>query len=218
MTMTKAVIFDMDGTILDTLGDLAAAVNYALAQHGYPARTVAQVRSYLGNGPANLIMQSCPPDTPPERVQAVLATYLPYYAAHCRERTAPYEGIPALLTELKAAGVALAVVSNKQECDVEALRQTYFADTISVAVGGAEGRPLKPDPTGLYLALERLGVAKEDAWFVGDSEVDVTTAKNAGMRCIAVSWGFRDTPDLLAAGADIIVDKPMDAAKYIRGE
>lgn len=218
MGQAKAVIFDMDGTILDTLSDLAASVNYALACHGFPTRTTAEIRSFLGNGPANLIMQSCPAGTAAETVQAVLSTYLPYYAAHCRDNTGPYEDVPALLARLKAAGVAMAVVSNKQECDVEALRQVYFADTVSLAVGGAEGRPLKPDPTGLYIALERLGVSKEDAWFVGDSEVDVATAKNAAMRCVAVSWGFRDASDLQAAGAEIMVDKPLDAVKYILGE
>ncbi|MBQ9859448.1 MAG: HAD family hydrolase [Clostridia bacterium] len=218
MAKAKAVVFDMDGTILDTLGDLVASVNYALAQHGFPTHTAKEIRSYLGNGPANLIMQSCPAGTAKETVAAVLATYLPYYAVHSRDTTGPYAGVAEMLSQLKAAGVAMAVVSNKQECDVEALRQVYFADTVSLAVGGSEGRPLKPDPTGVFIALERLGVAKEDAWFVGDSEVDVVTAKNAGMRCVAVSWGFRDAPDLQAAGAEIIVDTPQDVVKYILGE
>ena len=218
MSKAKAVVFDMDGTILDTLGDLATSVNYALEQHGFPTHTAKEIRSFLGNGPANLIAQACPAGTAEDTVQAVLATYLPYYAAHNRDTTGPYAGVPDLLAQLKAAGVAMAVVSNKQEYDVEALRQVYFADTVLLAVGGAEGRPLKPDPTGVLIALEQLGVAKEDTWFVGDSEVDVATAKNASMRCIAVSWGFRDTPDLRAAGADIIVDTPAEVARYILGE
>ncbi|MBQ8683145.1 MAG: HAD-IA family hydrolase [Clostridia bacterium] len=219
MGTTKAVIFDMDGTILDTLGDLVSSVNYALTQHGYPSRTVKEIRSFLGNGPANLIWRSCPAGTSQQTAAQVLTdTYLPYYAAHCRDTTAPYPGIQALLDTLRQAGIRMAVVSNKQECDVEALRQQFFADTVSLAVGDVAGRPLKPAPDGVLLAMERLGVTPEETWFVGDSEVDVLTARNAGLRCIAVTWGFRDAPELVAAGADILADTPQQAAEYILGK
>lgn len=218
MCKTKGVVFDMDGTVLDTLGDLVASVNYALTQHGLPARTVAEIRSYLGNGPANLLLCACPEGTPKETVQAVLATYLPYYAAHCRDTTGPYPGIPELLTTLQGEGIRMAVVSNKQECDVEALRRLFFADTVTLAVGDVPGRPRKPAPDGVMLAMERLGVTPEETWFVGDSEVDVATAQNAGLRCIAVTWGFRDAPELATAGAEILVDTPEQAAEYILGK
>ncbi len=218
MSLCKGVVFDMDGTILDTLGDLVASVNYALAQHGFPTHTVAEIRSYLGNGPTNLLTRSCPDGTDAATVEQVLETYFPYYAAHSLDTTGPYPGIPELLHTLQQAGIRMAVVSNKQEEAVEALRQQFFADTVSLAVGGVGDRPLKPAPDGVLIALERLGVAKEEAWFVGDSEVDVATARNAGMRCIAVTWGFRDLPDLQAAGAEIIVDTPQQAAEYILGQ
>lgn len=218
VSRTRGVVFDMDGTILDTLGDLTAAVNYALAQHGLPLRTATQIRAYLGNGPANLIRQACPAGTPEETAQMVLATYLPYYALHSQDTTGPYPGIPELLIRLQAQDIRLAVVSNKQECDVEALRRRFFADTVELAVGDVAGRPLKPAPDGVLLAMERLGVRPEETWFVGDSEVDVATARNAGLRCIAVTWGFRDAPALMAAGADILVDTPQQAAEMLLRE
>lgn len=217
MDKRRGVIFDLDGTLLDTLGDLTAAVNYALAAHGYPPRTTAQVRQFVGDGVQWLIRRACPPACDEGAVAQVLETYLPYYARHSLDTTGPYPGIPALLSTLRAAGFAMAIVSNKQEQDVEALRQRFFADTVALAMGGSATLPLKPAPDSTLLALQRLGAAPEDAWFVGDGETDVRTARNAGLRCVAVTWGFRDPEQLRAAGAEILVDTPQQAAAYLLG-
>ncbi len=218
MHITKAVLFDLDGTLLNTLDDLTAGVNYALTRHGFPPRTSREVRSYLGNGPARLLGCACPDGTPPETVAAVLETYLPYYAAHSADATCPYPGVTALLERLSAAGVAVGVVSNKQEVDTVALCRRFFGDRVTVALGDVPDRPRKPAPDGVLQALERLGVSPENAWYVGDSEVDVATARAAGLRCVAVTWGFRDAPELLAAGADVLADTPEQIAEYILNE
>lgn len=196
--MTKAIIFDLDGTLLDTLGDLTAAVNHALTVCGLPTRTKAQVRGYVGDGVKQLIARACPADTNEETQAAVLAEYLPYYAAHNMDLTAPYEGVVALLTALKAAGIATAVVSNKHDTAVQTLCARYFGGLLDLAVGGGDSRPLKPAPDGLLYAMERLGVTSDEVWYVGDSVQDVLTAHNAGVRCAAVTWGFQDACRLAA--------------------
>ena len=196
--MNKAVIFDLDGTLLNTLGDLTAAVNHALAAHGFPTRTEAQVRGYVGDGVRELIARACPPDTDPDTRASVLAAYLSYYAAHNADLTAPYEGIPTLLQELKGAGYRLAVVSNKHDPGVQALTARFFGDDMDLAVGADGTRPLKPAPDNLLYAMERLEIAPADVWYVGDSAQDVMTARAAGVKCIAVTWGFQDEDRLRA--------------------
>lgn len=196
--MKKAVIFDLDGTLLNTLGDLTAAVNYALIAHGFPTRTEEEVRTFVGDGVKELIARSCPLGTDESTREAVLADYLPYYAAHNQDKTAPYEGVMALLTQLKSAGYRVAVVSNKHNAGVQALCTRYFGGLLDLAVGADGTRPLKPAPDGLLYALERLEAAPENAWYVGDSVQDVVTAHAAGVKCAAVTWGFQDA-DRLAA-------------------
>lgn len=190
--MTKAVIFDLDGTLLDTLGDLTAAVNHGLAACGLPARTEAQVRSYVGDGVKELIARACPADAEESTKAAVLAAYLPYYAAHNMHLTAPYEGVMELLTDLRQQGVKTAVVSNKHDPAVRTLCAHYFDGLLDLAVGGGNSRPLKPAPDSLLYAIERLGVDPAAVWYVGDSVQDVMTARNAGVKCAAVTWGFQD--------------------------
>ena len=196
--MRRAVIFDLDGTLLNTLGDLTAAVNHALSAHGFPTHTEAQVRTFVGDGVRELIARACPPDTAEAVRQSVLEAYLPYYAAHNADRTAPYDGVLHLLDSLRAAGYRLAVVSNKHDAGVQALCARFFGEYLDVVVGADGSRPLKPAPDGILYALSRLGVAPEHAWYVGDSAVDVVTARAAGVRCVAVTWGFQD-PVRLAA-------------------
>ena len=204
--MTQAVIFDLDGTLLNTLGDLTAAVNHGLAACGLPARTEAQVRTYVGDGVKELIARACPADAEETTKAAVLAAYLPYYAAHNMDFTAPYEGVMELLTDLRQQGVKVAVVSNKHDSGVQALCAHYFGGLLDLAVGGGDSRPLKPAPDSLLYAIERLGVAPAEVWYVGDSTQDVLTAHNAGVKCAAVTWGFQDASRLAAEKPTCLVD------------
>ena len=204
--MTKAVIFDLDGTLLDTLGDLTAAVNHGLAACGLPVRTAAQVRTYLGDGVKELIARACPAEADDAVREAVLAAYLPYYAAHNQDATAPYEGVLDLLTDLRQQGVKTAVVSNKHDSAVQTLCAHYFGGLLDLAVGGGDSRPLKPAPDSLLYAIERLGVDPNGVWFVGDSVQDVLTARNAGVRCAAVTWGFHDRDRLARECPTALVD------------
>ena len=196
--MNNAVIFDLDGTLLNTLGDLTAAVNHALVAHGFPTHTEAQVRTFVGDGVRELIARACPPDADEDTRQSVLAAYLPYYAAHNADLTVPYDGILDLLAGLRAAGYRLAVVSNKHDAGVQTLCARFFGEYLDVVVGADGTRPLKPAPDGLLYAMERLGVAPDHVWYVGDSAQDVMTAHAAGVKCVAVTWGFQDEPRLLA--------------------
>ena len=196
--MIKAVIFDLDGTLLNTLGDLTAAVNHALTTYGLPTRTEAQVRTFIGDGVKQLIARACPPDTDEATRAAVLAAYLLYYAAHNADETRPYPGVTELLHTLKAAGYRLGVASNKHAPGVQALCARFFGDLLDIAVGNDDTRPPKPAPDILLYAMERLGVTPDEVWYVGDSVQDVMTARNAGVKCAAVTWGFQD-PHRLAA-------------------
>ena len=214
--MNKAAIFDLDGTLLNTLGDLTAAVNHALAAHGFPTRTQAQVRTFLGDGVRELIARACPPDTDPDTQASVLAAYLPYYAAHNADRTVPYDGVLDLLASLRAAGYRLAVVSNKHDAGVQALCARFFGDHLDVVVGADGSRPLKPAPDGLLYAMEQLGVAPDNVWYVGDSAQDVMTARAAGVRSVAVTWGFQDPERLLAQHPTALADIPDEIKRRIR--
>lgn len=208
-------IWDMDGTLLDTLTDLHASVNRALGAFGMPERTRDEVRWFLGNGAKRLIARSVPEDTDEDTRRAVWETFVTDYKRHDRDHTAPYPGIPAALRRLQAAGFRMAVVSNKVEPSVEALRREFFADTLAVAVGDADGRPCKPAPDGTFEALRRLGLTPAEAVFVGDTDVDMETARNAGLPCVTAGWGFRDGDFLRAHGAVNIAATPEEAAEMI---
>ncbi len=202
--MYNAIVWDLDGTLLDTLNDLAASVNEALSRHGMPLRTKDEVRAFVGNGIRNLILRAVPDGTDADTADAVLETFTSYYKEHMNDTTAPYPGVPEMLASLKAAGVKMAIVSNKAHFATKELAKLYFADTIDAPVGAKDGVPKKPAPDAVYAALDEMGVTKDKAVFIGDSEVDVVTGKNAGMDVIAVSYGFRDEDTLRKAGAKVI--------------
>lgn len=205
----QAVLFDLDGTLLDTLQDLADSANYALATAGFPTRTLEEIRAFIGNGVGLLIRRALPQDAGAEAEAACLAQFRAHYLTNLSNKTAPYPGILPLLDRLNAAGLRLAVVSNKFDGAVKALCQTYFGPRIPVAIGESEGVTRKPAPDTVLRALEELGVAADKAVYVGDSDVDILTARNSGLDCISVSWGFRDADFLRAHGAIQLADTPQ---------
>lgn len=202
--MKKAVIFDLDGTLLDTLEDLKNALNYALTAHGYPENSTEEVRKKVGDGLAKLVERAVPQGTGEAEQAAVLEVFKPYYAAHCREKTRPYRGVLELLAQLKAKGVKTAIVSNKADEAVKTLSREFFGESMDFAVGEKEGVRRKPAPDTVLTALSALNVTAEDAVYVGDSEVDLATAENAQMDCVAVTWGFRDEEFLITKGAKML--------------
>ena len=207
------ILFDMDGTVLDTLRDLWASTNAVLRELGHPARTLDEIRSYVGNGAANQIRCAMPAGSSDAALADALARYQAHYAAHCREHTKPYDGVVPMLDTLSKAGKRLAVVSNKPQRAVTLLNEEHFGALLPVAIGETPERRRKPAPDTVYAALEELGATKEGAVYVGDSEVDVATAANAGLPLIAVSWGFRSRAQLEAAGATCIADTPEELLK-----
>lgn len=202
----SAAIFDLDGTLLNTLDDLAASTNAALAAFGMPGRSTDEVRQFVGNGIPNLIRLAVPAETDADTQKAVFDVFCDHYARHSEDRTAPYPGIMSLLEHLKDKGVACAVVSNKGDFAVQTLVKTYFPGVFTYAVGEREGIRRKPAPDTVFAALDALGVDAADAVYVGDSEVDVATAEASGLDCIVVTWGFRSVQTLLDAGATTLVD------------
>ncbi len=209
--MYEAIIFDLDGTLLDTLGDLHASVNAALSACGLPLRKKEEVRAFVGNGIAKLMERATGEVSPAVGARA-LAAFKEHYALHCEDTTKPYEGIMELLAACKARGIQTAVVSNKADFAVQKLVKSYFGELIAVAAGENEeaGVRKKPAPDSLLTAMEKLGVKREKVVYVGDAEVDIQTAENAGVDCISVSWGFKDKDFLLANGAKRIVDTPQE--------
>lgn len=207
----QALIFDLDGTLLDTLDDLADSVNVVLRMHGYPTKTREEVCSYVGNGIANLVERILPGGRADARYDRALADFKQYYGTHCEIKTAPYAGIAELLSQLQQAGVKMAIVSNKADFAVKKLAKTWFPDTISVAIGENEAAGIrkKPAPDTVDLALRELGMTREQAAYVGDSEVDVITARNCDMPCLSVTWGFRTREVLSESGAEILLDTPQ---------
>ena len=196
------ILFDLDGTLLDTLDDLVDSVNYALAQHGHPPRTKDEIRSFIGNGAAVLAKLSTPEG---EDYEQVLRSFQAYYKTHSQIKTGPYAGILEALETIRGE-YPVAVVSNKPDPAVRSLCKDYFGDIL--AMGEHEGCLRKPAPDMLYKAMGQLGVDK--AVYVGDSEVDIATAKNAGVPCLTVTWGFRDADFLKAHGAQVLVNTPEE--------
>lgn len=205
------VLWDMDGTVLDTLEDLHAAVNVSLRHFSLPEVSLEAVRAGLGNGAAHLVSAV----TPAERVQEVLAFYKPWYDAHCNIRTRPYPGILPLMEALRARGVRQAIISNKPHPAVKALAEAYFPGLLDSAVGESETVRRKPNPDAVLHAVKEMGLSLEDCVYVGDTEVDLATARNAGMPCITVTWGFRSREHLLAAGATRMADSAEELASML---
>jgi phosphoglycolate phosphatase len=213
----RAAVFDLDGTLLNTLDDLAAAVNYALGQMGMPRRSKAEVRSFLGNGTRVLMHLSVPEGTDEKTELRAFQTFTTRYNAHHADATAPYPGILDVVEALRDASVPRAVVSNKPDTDVQALVASYFPGLFDAVVGQREDVRRKPAPDSLQAVMRGLSLSPADVVYVGDSEVDVQTAANAGTDCVIVSWGFRDVPFLREHGANRIVDTPAQLLDAILG-
>ena len=209
------VIFDMDGTVLDTLEDLLGAMNYALARQQLGSRTLDEMRSYVGNGLYMMAVRACGVGAPMTQVDAVFNDFKAWYSEHLNVKTHPYEGITALLKRMKARGIKAGICSNKFDPGAKALAQAHFGDLIDLTVGESEQVPKKPDPASTKLILSRLNVRPERALYVGDSAVDVQTAKAAGLELAAVSWGFASAQSLKQAGAKRIFDTVGALEEYI---
>lgn len=211
----KAVVFDLDGTLLDTLADLANATNWALRWNGLPERTLDEVRQFVGNGVQQLMRRAVPEGTSEEVFAKTFSDFKDYYVVHCQEKTRLYDGVPEMLKALKSQGFRLAIVSNKLQAGVDELYDRYFSDTVEVAVGERPEVNRKPAPDMVMAALVALGVTVDEAVYVGDSDVDLLTARNSGLPCISVLWGFRDRPFLEAHGATCFAEKPSDVLSFI---
>lgn len=233
MPRPTLAVFDLDGTILDTLADLAASTNFALAANGLSPRTVGEVRLFVGNGIRNLIVRSvcaasgipviegasCAPGfesgAGEAEKQALLslidrvhASFTSHYKIHCADSTRPYDGIPGLLRNIRDRGIKTAVVSNKADYGVQKLCERYFPGLFDYAAGEREGIRRKPAPDGVLAVMKRLGAGRNGTVYIGDSDVDIETARNAGIPCISVGWGFRDEDFLRAHGAGVIARSP----------
>lgn len=214
----KLVIFDLDGTILDTLEDLTNAVNFALSESGFPAHTIDEVRMFVGNGIRKLIERAVPKGTREHEIQKVHENFTEFYKVHCADNTCPYEGIEDLLKSLKNAGCLTAVVSNKADYAVQELCRRYFPGLFDSVAGERQGIRKKPAPDTVNAVLAHLGISQSEAVYVGDSDVDIMTAANAHMDIISVDWGFRSRECLINAGAKIIVSSPYESAEIILGQ
>lgn len=212
--MIKTVIFDLDGTLLNTLEDLKEATNYALLNFGFPTRTLEEVRCFVGNGVRKLIERAVPQNTDRKTTEKCLEVFKQNYSEIMYNHTKPYDSILEILKKLHENGLKIGVVSNKFDSAVKELCKRYFGNLIDIAIGQADDVPKKPAPNGVFKAMEILNAKKKSTVYVGDSEVDVQTAKNSNLPCIGVLWGFRDKKDL--EGADYIIDKPYDIIKIIR--
>lgn len=217
MKRYSTVIFDLDGTLLDTLEDLTNAVNQALRECGYPEHTMEEVKDYVGNGIGLLIQRALPAecDADPEAYEMTLQAFKSFYALHNNDCTAPYEGILEMLGRLKGRKVHVAVVSNKNDPNVKALCAAHFPDLVELAVGEQQGVRRKPEPDSLLYAMKQFRAKKEKTLYVGDSDVDLQTAKNAGVDCAAVLWGFRSEEHLRRAGAQWLFATPEELGKWI---
>ena len=212
----ELAIFDMDGTILDSLNDLYVSVNYALKEASMPARTFDEVRQFVGNGVTKLIQRSVPAGTSEEDTEKVFNIFSDHYIVHCSDTTKPYDGIPEILAWLRENDVKTAVVSNKADPAVQELYKQYFDGQFDIAVGERPGIRKKPAPDAVITILNELGVDKSKAVYIGDSDVDVNTAKNAEMDCIAVAWGFRSVEFLKENGAETIVYNADELASLLK--
>ena len=211
----KLALFDMDGTVLDTLQDLTDATNAVMVMHGYPTHSLDAVRTFVGNGAQRLIECAVPAGTDAAKIDTVLGDFKVYYGKHNADATKPYAGVPEMLRALRAAGVCTAVVSNKPDFAVKALAGQYFDGLFDFAVGDREGVQKKPAPDSVFEAMRVLGYGAEETVYIGDSEVDVLTAKNAHVDGIFVDWGFRTVETLRESGAKVIVSSPDEITGLI---
>ena len=216
VTNIKAVVFDLDGTLLDTLRDLAEATNWALRQSGFAERTIDEIRMMVGNGVRKLIERALgEKGSDRELCQHVLSDFKQYYVAHCETYTCLYDGVEQMLRQLLHEGYKLAIVSNKLQAGVSELHKTYFGQLIDVAAGERDGIRRKPAPDMVMAVLKELDVVPSEAIYVGDSDVDIATARNCNMPCISVLWGFRDRAFLTQHGATTFAETPQQVTDII---
>ena len=211
----KACIFDLDGTLTDTLEDIKNAANYAMRSVGLPERTLDEVRRFVGNGTTMLIRRCASPIDDEETIKTALTVYKEYYTQHLCVITAPYDGIIPMLEELKKAGIKAAVLSNKFDSAVKTICDEFFGGLLCVAYGIRSEVPPKPEPQGVYEIMKELECSADETLFVGDSETDIQTAQNAGLKCVGVSWGFRGREFLTQNGADYVIDYPQEMLKIL---
>lgn len=204
--MMDTVIFDLDGTLLDTLDDLKDSVNYALGRQGYPLRNKEEIRMFVGNGIRLLMERAVPENIGAEKFEECFKDFCDYYKLHMEDKTAPYNNINEMLSNIKQAGFKTAIVTNKADFAAQDLCKRMFGENIDLIVGSVDERPNKPAPDGVFYALEKLNSSTETAVFVGDADTDILTAKNAGLVSIGVLWGFRDREVIEKEGADYIVE------------
>lgn len=207
-----AYIFDLDGTLLNTIADLASSLNHALQANDQPQRSVEEVRCFVGNGVRKLIERAVPHGTSPQLVETILEDFQNYYLVHSCDYTQPYDGVLSMLQTLRLQNKKIAVVSNKYDAATKYVCERYFGNLIDVAIGESEIISRKPSPDGVNEALRLLGVEASDAVYIGDSDIDILTARNAGLPCISVLWGFRDEAHLCSAGATCLVSHPEEIA------
>lgn len=215
--MTDTIIFDLDGTLLNTLEDLTDSVNYAMERYRLPVHTIEEIRTYVGNGAAKLIERAVLQGTEHPDYEEILATFRKHYQVHCEDKTGPYDGVADMLAGLKQAGYRMAIVSNKPDGAVKQLYRKYFGEYVQAAIGEHPGAGKKPAPDMVCQALAELSSDASRAVYVGDSEVDLQTAANVPMPCISVLWGFRTEEELYAAGAASgnMIRTPQELLPYL---
>lgn len=213
--MYKHVIFDLDGTLLNTIDDLADTGNHVCSLHGWPTHTVDEFKLMVGNGIPKLVERFAPRGTSKEVLDQAYQEFMDWYGVHKEDKTAPYAGMPEAAKALREAGVSIAVLSNKADVMAGPVVEHYYPGIFPVVQGALPGLPTKPDPTLLHKLMDRLGATQEDTLFVGDSNVDIRTAKNGGLTGCGVLWGFRSRKELEEAGADVIVSTPQELLDLI---
>lgn len=215
MHKITTIIFDMDGTVLNTLDDLTDSVNYVFSKFGLLARSRDEYRHFFGNGIGYAMKCAAPEGTPDSLIEEMIPVFKEYYDIHCLDKTGPYDGITDLMKELRDNGCKMAIVSNKIDSAVKELNERFFSEYVSVAIGERPGVNRKPAPDMVFAALAELGSSPDEAVYIGDSEVDLMTAKNSNLPCIAVLWGFRDRDFLIKNGASALAKTPEDIISYL---
>jgi len=213
--MITTVIFDLDGTLLYTLEDLKNSTNFALDKYGFPERSIDEIRHFVGDGVRKLIERAVPQNTSPDTVENVLNIFKENYSKNMYNCTKPYNSIEKLLSEIKQKGLKTAVVSNKFDFAVKELCKKYFDNYIDIAIGQSDDVPKKPSPDGVFKAMKYLESSVKNTVYIGDSDVDLLTARNSNLPCISVTWGYRDIEFLKSKGADYIVNDPLEILELI---
>ena len=212
----SAIIFDLDGTLMDTLQDLCISTNYALEKFGFPQHRIEAVRSFVGNGVRVLMERALPHGASNPLFEDVFCAFKEHYVAHCRDHSGLYPGVADMLDSLCASGYQLAMVSNKLQAGVTELQASYFSSWIRIAVGERPDLHRKPAPDMVLQAVRELGCPLDEVVYIGDSDVDIETAKNCGIPCISVLWGFRDRSFLKTCGASYMAEAPQDVVRLIQ--